>query len=111
MYHLDEHAICSNNGRTGIACPFCKTWVFNPTATTEDNEARLAWRCVQCNAIFTSKPPFHEPGDDKESFKEKIILLLLEEGNCERVVKLFATSSKRPPIFVETQLRSLLKNV
>ena len=58
-----------------------------------------------------SKPVFNELGETKESYKEKIIRKLLEEGVCEAIVRVYATSSKRPPVFMEDELRDLLEDL
>ena len=111
MHHIDECPSKSSLGKVGIVCPFCKRWVFSPKAIEVENNPRLQWHCVYCEANFTSNPPFEEPGEDKESYKEKIIQKLLEEGNCESIVRIFATSSKKPPVFLEDELRNLLKSI
>ena len=111
MYHVEEAPTRSAKGRTGIVCQFCKNWVFNPKGITYEGEARLEWRCIHCQATFSSVPPYETPGEDKDTFKERIITTLLEEGNCEKIVRVFATSSKRPPEFIENELRKLLGDV
>jgi transposase-like protein len=111
MLYIEEAPTRSAKGRIGIVCNFCKNWVFNPKGFTHEGEARLEWRCIHCQATFSSPPPYETPGEDKESFKEKIVTLLLEEGNCEKVVKIFATSSKKPPQFIEEELRNLFSNL
>ena len=111
MYVLEEAPSRSNVGRIGIVCPFCKNWVFGGKGIELDGEAKLEWHCIRCNAIFASNPPYENPGVSKDEFKEKIIQLLLQEGNCELVVKIFATSSKKPPEFIEEALRDLLSGV
>jgi len=112
MYHVEEAPTRSKQGRTGIVCPFCKNWVFNPKGIeTQEGEARLEWRCIYCQITFSSTPPYETPGEDKNTFKERIITTLLEEGNCEKVVKIFATSSKKPPEFNEKELRKILNDL
>lgn len=112
MLHLDDVPHRSREGRLGIICPCCKNWVFGAKGIEDENKtAKLEWRCVHCSASFSSNPPFEEPGEDKESLKEKIVLLLLAQGNCEAVVRIFATSTKRPPEFIEEELRNLLKTI
>ena len=111
MLHIDECATCSIVGRTAIECPFCKGLCFNPKAHDEDGIPRLEWFCVHCHAKFTSNPPYEAPGETPESLKEKIILKLLEVGICEKVVRIYATSSKKPPVFLEDELRKMLGEV
>lgn len=108
MYSIDKTPSCSHKGKLGIPCPFCKKWIFNPKGTVVEDTAKLQWFCIYCNAEFLSEPPFEEPGEDKESYKEKIILKLLEVDNC---VNIIFTSSKKPPVFNEEALRELLKEV
>ena len=111
MHHLNQCASHSPEGRAGIECPFCKEWVFNPEATELPIGPALKWHCIKCSAKFTSLPPFEGSGESKESYLEKIINKLLEDGNCEKVVKLFAVASKRPPLFIEKELRNLLSTI
>ena len=111
MLHLDDTPACSSTGTKGIPCPFCKQWVFNPKGIVIEDKPGLQWKCIHCEAGFTSNGSFEEPGEDKKSYKEKIIAKLLEEGNCENIVKIFATSSKKPPIFIEQALRELLNDI
>jgi transposase-like protein len=111
MFHIDECASRSNLGRIAIGCPFCKNPVFGPQGIEEDGIPKLKWLCIHCKATFTSNPPYEDSGESRESFKEKIIQTLLQEGNCELVIKIFATSSKKPPMFIEEALRDLLSGV
>ena len=111
MYHLDEPASRSNLGRIAIGCPFCKNPVFGPSGIDENGKPALKWYCIHCKSTFTSDPPYEESGESKEAYKEKIIMKLLEAGKCEQVVRIFATSTKKPPIFLEDELRKLLSGV
>jgi transposase-like protein len=111
MFDLDEYAQSTGIGKVAISCPFCKASVFNPIPLVNGKEARLQWYCVHCQAKFTSKPPANEIGETKASYKEKLILRLLEQGNCENIVKIYAVASKRPPIFLEEKLRELLNDL
>ena len=111
MLHLDEYATSAGLGKTAISCPFCKSPVFGPKGIDTNGEPRLAWHCIHCQADFSSKPVFNELGETKESYKEKIIRKLLEEGVCEAIVRVYATSSKRPPVFIEDELRDLLEDL
>ena len=111
MYHYDEAATRSGLGRIAICCPMCKSVCYGPHGVEENGKPILLWYCVHCNAKFSSNPPYTDSGISKEEFKEKIIQLLLEDGKCEQVVKIFATSSKKPPIFIEENLRELLSNL
>jgi hypothetical protein len=111
MFIVDEVPVKDSNGRTGIICRYCKNWIFGPKPVEIDGSPRLEWHCIHCNAALASLPPYEEPGEDKESFKEKIILKLLEQGNCEEVVKIFATASKKPPEFIESKLRKILSDL
>ena len=111
MLHMDEYATSAGLGKTAISCPYCKSPVFGPKGIQVDGEPRLAWHCIHCQADFSSKPVYNELGETTESYKEKIIQRLLEEDNCENIVRVYATSTKKPPVFKEDELRELLKDV